>query len=51
MDKQILVYLSQVYCTDSTKMGTKLVFSFQQKLLFILQDIREVRLTSFSAKI
>ena len=48
----ILRYLPQVYCTDSTKMGTKRVFSFQQKLSYLsLQDIRAVRLVSFSAKI
>ena len=26
---------SQVYCTDSTKMGTKRVFSFQQNFIFV----------------
>ena len=41
-----------MYHTDSTKMGTKRVFSFQQKLSYsFLQDIRAVRLISFSAKI
>ena len=52
MAEQILRYLSKVYCTDSTKMGTKRVFSFQQKLSYLfLQDIRAVRLISLSAKI
>ena len=45
-------YLSKVYCTDSTKRGTKRVFSFQQKLSYLFsQDIRAVTLISFSAKI
>ena len=52
MAEQILRYLSKVYCTDSTKMGTKRVFSFQQKLSYVfLQDIRAVTLISISAKI
>ena len=50
--EQILRYLSQVYCTDSTQMGTKRVFSSQQKLSYLLlQDFKAVRLISFSAKI
>ena len=41
----MLRYLPNVYCTDSIKMGTKRVFSFQQKLSYLfLQDIRAVRL-------
>ena len=48
--EQILRYLSEVYCTDRTKMGTKRVFLFQQKLSYLfLQDIRAVTLISFSA--
>ena len=36
IDEQILVYLSQVYCTDSTKMGTEMVFFILTKTkLFI----------------
>ena len=50
--EQILRYLSKVYSTDSTKMGTKRVFLFQQQLSYLfLQDIRTVALISFSAKI
>ena len=50
--EQILRYLSKVYCIDGTKMGTKRVFSFQQKLSYLfLQDIRAVTLISLSAKI
>ena len=38
--EQILRYLFQVCCTDSTKMGTKRVFVFQQKQSYLfLQDI------------
>ena len=52
IDEQILVYLSQLYFTDSTKMGTERVFSYLQKLSYIfLQDTRAVKLISFSVKI
>ena len=43
--EQILRYISQLYCMDSTKIGTKRVFSFQQKLSYLfLQDIRAPQL-------
>ena len=51
IDEQILVYLSQVYCSDSKKIGTERV-SHQQKLSYLfLQDIRAVKLISFSTEI
>ena len=39
--RSILRYLSKVYCTESTKKGTKQVFSFQQKLSYFFYKISE----------
>ena len=49
--KGILRSLFHVYCTDSIKMGTERVFSYQQKLSYLLlQDIRALKLISLSTK-
>ena len=52
IDEQILRSLFYVYFTDSTKMGTERVFSYHQNLSYLfLQDIRAIKLKSFSTKI
>ena len=52
IDEQILVYVSQVHCNGSTKMGTERVFLYKQKPSYIfLQDIRAVKMILFSLKI
>ena len=52
IDEQILVYLSQLHFTDSTKMGTERVFSYKQKLSYLfLQDVGAVKMILFSVKI